>query len=160
MIRVLRSWCLGVAGAAVFGALASAASATCTTDRIALRGDWGQAQFTIHVADDPAERSRGLMFVEAMPRFSGMLFVYEQPQRVAFWMKNTLIPLDMIFADARGVVQHVHVNAQPQDLTTIPGGEAIQYVLEINGGLSRVLGIAPGTQLRHPAIPDAAWACP
>ena len=99
------------------------------------------------------------MFVERMPRFSGMLFVYDQPQRVAFWMRNTLIPLDMIFANSQGIVQRVHVNAVPGDETAIPGGDDIQFVLEVNGGLSELLGIAPGTQIRHPAIAAAAWGC-
>lgn len=141
---------------ALWGGVAAAA---CTEDRVTLRGDWGQAAFQVSVADEPGERSQGLMFVPSMPRFTGMLFVYGHEQRVAFWMKNTLIPLDMIFADGEGVVQKVHVNAIPGDLTTIPGGNNIQYVLEINGGLSDVLGISKGTELQHPAIEDAAWSC-
>jgi len=84
------------------------------------------------VADDAAERAQGLMFREAMPLSSGMLFVYGRPQRVSFWMRNTLIPLDMIFADARGVVTRVHAEAVPLDETPIDGGEGVQFVLEIN----------------------------
>jgi hypothetical protein len=75
-------------------------------------------------------------------------------------MKNTLIPLDMIFADARGVVRRVHENAVPGDLTPIPGGDDILVVLEVNGGMARQLGIAPGTVLRHPSLGQgAAWPC-
>lgn len=138
-----------------------AALEVCDQDVVHLRGDWGQARFSIDVVDTPEARSRGLMFVEDMPRMTGMLFVYEREQTVSFWMKNTLIPLDMIFADGRGVVQRVHENAVPQDLTGIPGGSNIQYVLEINGGLSEQLGIDAGTQMRHPSISgnDAAWPC-
>ena len=90
-----------------------------------------------------------------------MLFVYPQPKRVAFWMKNTLIPLDMIFLDASGTVRKVHHEAKPLDETPIFGGNAIQSVLEINGGLARKIGIAEGWQLRHPAIDQdaAAWPC-
>jgi uncharacterized membrane protein (UPF0127 family) len=90
-----------------------------------------------------------------------MLFVYPAPQRASFWMKNTLIPLDMIFADATGRVTRVHSNAVPGDETPIDGGEGVSFVLEINGGLARRLGIAPGAELRHPAVdPDtAAWPC-
>ena len=69
-----------------------------------------------------------------------MLFVYEGPRRVAFWMKNTLIPLDMIFADATGRVTRVHANAVPLDETPIDGGEGVQFVLEINGGLADAAG--------------------
>ncbi|ETX27319.1 DUF192 domain-containing protein [Roseivivax isoporae] len=137
------------------------AGAACAPDALSLRGDFGTARFAVDVADTPEERARGLMFVEEMPRFTGMLFVYERPQPVSFWMKNTLIPLDIIFADASGTVQRVHPDAVPGDLTAIPGGDGIQYVLEVNGGMSESLGIAPGVELQHPAIPGeaAAWPC-
>jgi uncharacterized membrane protein (UPF0127 family) len=89
-----------------------------------------------------------------------MLFVYDAPQPVSFWMRNTLIPLDMIFADARGVVQRVHRGAVPLDETPIPGGDAIQYVLEVNAGVAERFGIEAGSEMRHPAIgPGAAWPC-
>jgi uncharacterized membrane protein (UPF0127 family) len=140
--------------------LSVSASADCRTTHVDLRGDWGQARFHIEVADDPAERAQGLMSRKKMARSAGMLFVYERPQRTAFWMKNTLIPLDMIFINEQGVVTRVHENAIPLDETTIPGGDDIQFVLEINGGLAGRMGIAPGTELRHPAIGDgAAWPC-
>lgn len=133
----------------------------CQPDRVGLRGDWGMAYFTVETADTPQERSRGLMHRETLPRNVGMLFVYDAPQPVAFWMKNTLIPLDMIFADATGTVRNVHHMARPHDETAIPGEGRIKAVLEINGGLARVLGIGPGTQLRHPAFDTgiAAWPC-
>ncbi|WP_425075036.1 DUF192 domain-containing protein [Sagittula sp. S175] len=131
----------------------------CADNTLNLRGDFGQARFTVDLAVTPEERNKGLMFVEKMPTSKGMLFVYERPQQVAFWMKNTLIPLDMIFADARGVVQNVHSNAIPGDLTAIPGEGMIQYVLEINGGLAAMLHITPGTELRHPLIEEGAWPC-
>ncbi|NND18135.1 MAG: DUF192 domain-containing protein [Silicimonas sp.] len=134
--------------------------ASCQIDRVDIRGDWGTARFTVEVADDPSERSRGLMDRDAMPTSAGMLFVYEHPQRATFWMKNTLIPLDMIFMDQTGRVTRVHENAVPLDLTGIEGGEAVQFVLEINGGLAGRLGIDAGSELRHPAIgDDAAWTC-
>lgn len=137
------------------------AAAACRDDRLELRGDWGSARFRIAVADDASERAQGLMHVEEMPRMAGMLFVYERPQRVSFWMENTLIPLDMIFADETGVVQRVHANAIPLDRTSIPGGDDIQFVLEVNGGLAEEFGIAEGTAFRHPAIDQdvAAWPC-
>ena len=149
----LLAWCL-IASPAL-------ARPSCREDVVWLRGDWGQARFSVEVADDAAERGQGLMHRPQMPRMSGMLFVYPREQPVSFWMKNTLIPLDMIFADGRGVVQKVHENAVPGDLTAIPGGEAIRYVLEINAGMAERLGIAPGSEIRHPAVPpdDAAWPC-
>jgi len=150
-------------GAALMLALcAGPVAAACRPDTVELRGDWGAARFRVEVADTPETRARGLMYVEEMAPGAGMLFVYPEPQpRVGFWMKNTLIPLDMIFMDATGTVQSVHVMARPHDETLIPGGEGIQYVLELNGGVARDMGIAPGTELRHPAIDpsEAAWAC-
>ena len=76
-------------------------------------------------------------------------------------MKNTLIPLDMIFASPEGRVARIHENAVPHDETLIPGGDGIQYVLEINGGLARRLGIGEGAELRHPAMDQgrALWRC-
>ncbi len=137
------------------------AFAECASDRVDLRGDWGQARFTVELADEPAERSQGLMNRPSMPSGSGMLFIYERPQRAVFWMKNTLIPLDMIFMDATGTVTRIHENAIPLDETGIDGGGAVLAVLEINGGLAGRLGISEGTLLRHPALDQgtAAWPC-
>jgi uncharacterized membrane protein (UPF0127 family) len=135
--------------------------AGCNVDRVDLRGDWGTASFRVAVADEPAERGQGLMNVPEMPLSQGMLFVFPRPQRATFWMKNTLIPLDMLFVSPQGVVLKIHENAIPLDETTIDGGEGVLAVLEINGGLSARMGITPGSALRHPALdgPDAAWPC-
>lgn len=135
--------------------------AACAPDVVELRGPSGQQRFTVEVADDGAERAQGLMFRESMPSSAGMLFVYEEPQAVSFWMKNTLIPLDMIFADETGRVTRVHSNAIPGDTTPIQGGEGVRFVLEINGGLAARMGIAEGSELRHPAIAQgsAVWPC-
>jgi uncharacterized membrane protein (UPF0127 family) len=118
------------------------------------------ARFAVEVADDAAERNRGLMFREHLPTSAGMLFIYERPQRASFWMKNTLIPLDMIFADKTGTVTRIHENAVPGDQTSIDGGPGVQFVLEINGGLARRLGVAEGSALRHPAIDQSVAALP
>jgi len=139
----------------------AAMAATCSGDMVHLRGPDGEAAFRVEVADTEAERAQGLMHRESMARSAGMLFVYEKPQVVRFWMKNTLIPLDMIFADVTGTVRRVHHMARPHSEKLIPGGSGIKYVLEINGGLAEQLGIGEGSQLRHPAIEaaKAAWAC-
>lgn len=140
-------------------ALATPALAVdCSEDSVTLQGDWGTARFSVEIADDDAERARGLMFRESMPRMSGMLFLYDQPQQVAFWMKNTLIPLDLLFADARGVIGHIHHEAIPHDETAIPGRGPRLAILEINGGMARALGIDVGTVMCHPAFGSAA-AC-
>lgn len=133
----------------------------CRSDVLGLRGDWGQTTFSVELADTPDARARGLMFREKMARGAGMLFVYEAPQPASFWMKNTLIELDMLFADRTGLVTGVHHRAIPGDLTPVDGGDAVYAVLEINGGLARKYGIAAGSQMRHPAFASgpAAWPC-
>ncbi len=142
------------------GSVVSAAE--CRLDQVQLRGDWGQARFTVTVADDEAERNRGLMFQDTLPRSSGMLFVYPEPSdTIGFWMKNTLIPLDMIFLDDTGTVRKVHSNAVPHDENPIFGGDDIIAVLEINGGMAEVMGIVEGSQMQHPSFDAdvAAWPC-
>jgi len=100
------------------------------------------------------------MFREHLGRFAGMLFAYPNEQSVSFWMENTLIPLDILFFDSKGVLQNVQENAIPLDRTSLFGGNNIQYVLELNGGTIEKLGIKVGAQLRYPLIEQgAAWAC-
>ena len=113
------------------------AEAACTPARLDLRWDGGHESFAVEVADDAAERAQGLMFRTELSPASGMLFVYEGPRHPQFWMKNTLIPLDMVFADSTGTVTRVHANAVPGDLTPVDGGEGVQFVLEIAGGLAK-----------------------
>lgn len=149
-------WALGVL-------LLSASSgwAACSEEVTTVRGDFGQARFSVDVADDAIERGKGLMFVEHMPTLQGMLFVYERPQRASFWMRNTLIPLDILFADETGQIITLHENAVPLDETPIPGGDNVSHVLEINGGLSARLGIKVGDTLQHPSFgKNAADPCP
>lgn len=155
--RTLTGFFAALGVAFVLGA--APATAACRDDQVEVRWPGGLARFSVEVADTEATRSRGLMFRESMARSAGMLFVYESPRRATFWMKNTLIPLDMIFADRAGRVTKVHSNAKPQDLTPIDGGGDVKFVLEINGGLASRLGIAAGAELRHPSISDPAWSC-
>lgn len=146
----------------IWASTAVGALALCSPDHVDLRGDWGKVRFKVEIADDAAERAQGLMHRESMPRMSGMLFIYETPQPLAFWMRNTLIPLDMLFLDESGTVAHIHENAIPLDETPISGGPApLLSVLEINGGMSARLGITIGSELRHPDLPQegAAWPC-
>lgn len=133
----------------------------CAEDTVWIRGEFGTARFTVEIADNDAERALGLMHRTSMPQGAGMLFVYETPGALSFWMENTLIPLDMLFVDPTGTVQHIHANAVPLDRTPIRGGDGLTHVLEINGGLAGALGIRPGDQMRHPSFDpaQAAWPC-
>lgn len=157
---------MGIVGSGlIFTVLAMAwggtVHAACAPDAVELRGPSGQQRFSVEVVETPGEQAQGLMFRETLATSAGMLFVFPKPKRAQFWMKNTLIPLDMIFADATGVVTRVHSDAVPQDTTGIDGGPGVSFVLEINGGLAKRMGIAGGTQMRHPAIQQsvASWPC-
>ncbi len=145
----------------VLGTGQAMAAGDCSPGGVDLKGDWGQAHFSVEIADEPQEQAQGLMFRERLPSSAGMLFVYDRPQPVRFWMKNTLIPLDMLFLDQTGRVTRIHENARPLDETPIDGGDGVQLVLEINGGMARALGITEGSVMRHPVIDSATalWPC-
>ena len=140
------------------------AAGSCSAARVDIRAadtePSGKQSFSVELADTPEKRAYGLMNRPVLAPDAGMLFIYEQPAPASFWMKNTLIPLDIIFADEKGGVITVQANAIPGDLTPLYGGDAVKFVLEINAGLAARSGIAPGSQLRHPAIGTAAhWPC-
>ena len=140
---------------------AGGASAACAPAAVELRWQGHKARFSVEVADSEALRAKGLMFRDQMAASSGMLFVYDAPEHAYYWMKNTLISLDMVFADASGQVTAVHSNAVPGDLTPIDGGGGVAYVLEINGGLAARMGIAAGAEMRAFVMDqaDAKWKC-
>jgi len=143
-------------GAAALVVSASPVVAFCADDKVAVSGDFGRATFTVEIADDNETRAQGLMFVEEMGTLEGMLFIYDAPRRATFWMRNTLIPLDMLFAGPDGEILSIHADAIPLDETTIDGGSGISHVLEINGGLADRLGIAEGDVLQHPSFGNDA----
>ena len=148
--------------AAVMAVASSAALAqACSENTLEIRNNGVKAQFNIEIARSTAEQAQGLMFREDMPQFDGMLFVYDRPHRVSFWMKNTLIPLDMLFVDETGLVKRIHSNAVPLDETPIFGGDGVQYVLEINGGLANLLNLTEGAEMRYSGISqeNAVWPC-
>jgi uncharacterized protein len=109
-----------------------------------------EIKFDVELALNDVERSRGLMFRDKLGPYEGMLFDFHQEAPVGFWMKNTLIPLDMVFIGSDGTVRHVHANAVPLSTDTIPSQFPVRAVLEINGGSARLLGIKPGDKVKHP----------
>src|SRR5258708_16674766 len=106
--------------------------------------------FVIEMADTEPRREHGLMFRKQMGAYECMLFDFFREQQVAFWMKNTLIPLDMVFIAGDGTVKHVHANAVPLSTDPIPSEFPVRAVLEINGGSAKLLGIKPGDKVKHP----------
>jgi len=99
------------------------------------------AAFSIEIATSPYERQTGLMYRSQLAKDAGMLFVFEESELRNFYMKNTLIPLDLIFIDPDFKIVHIHHNATPNNIISIASQLPAQYVLEINGGLSNQLGI-------------------
>lgn len=106
-----------------------------------------QAVFSVDIAKTPAQQQKGLMFVEEMADDTGMIFTYNQPSITKFWMKNTLIPLDMLFFDASNHLVHIEKSAKPHDETPRGPDVPICSVLEINGGLAEKLNIDQGSKL-------------
>ena len=110
----------------------------------------GTHDFKVEVAADDASRERGLMNRRFMPADHGMLFEFPEDAPVSFWMKNTYIPLDMIFISPKGVVTNVVAKAEPLSERVIPSGPPCVAVLEVNGGVAAAIGLKIGDSVRHP----------
>jgi len=104
-------------------------------------------RFTVEVARTPEEQAQGLMFRSVMDPDRGMIFPFETPRQASFWMKNTLIPLDMIFIRADGSIANIAVNTVPLSLQPVFSEGEVMAVLELAGGRSAELGIAPGDKV-------------
>jgi uncharacterized protein len=115
----------------------------------------GRYHFNIEMAVSPGQMEQGLMYRRTLPADAGMLFDYGRTQPVSFWMKNTLIPLDMIFIKADGTIAGIHERATPLSLEPIPGPAPVRAVLEVNGGTAARLGIKPGDQVLHAVFGNA-----
>ena len=106
--------------------------------------------FSVELADNDAERAKGLMYRKELPEGQGMLFDFHREQDVSFWMQNTYISLDMIFIRADGRILRIAENTEPLSTRLIPSGGPVRAVLEIIGGSARKLGIAPGDRVAAP----------
>jgi len=114
---------------------------------LVIAADHGCYRFDIYIARTRAQQRRGLMFVRSMPATTGMLFVYRNPAYLSMWMKNTFIPLDMLFVRADGTVASIARDTQPQSLRSVAAEEPVRYVVELNAGTTARLGIEPGSRL-------------
>ena len=110
----------------------------------------GKHDFHVEIARDDASRAQGLMNRRFMPPDRGMLFEFEREEPVSFWMKNTYIPLDMIFISRAGVVTNIVEKAEPLSERAIPSGAPCLAVLELNGGVAASIGLKVGDTVRHP----------
>lgn len=132
---------------------AAAISPSTRLDTVEIRTSRGPVKFTVELAVTPAEQERGLMFRKSLAPDHGMLFPYNPPRPAAFWMKNTLIPLDIIYIGPDGRVLSIARNAVPHDETPLPSGGAVRGVLEIAGGRAAKLGILPGDRVLNKIFP-------
>jgi uncharacterized protein len=109
----------------------------------------GAEWFTVWIADTPERSEQGLMFLQWLPTDQGMLFPQDAPRVMHMWMKNTLIPLDMLFIDAKGHITAIHEHATPRSEDIITSPTPVKAVLELAGGECATLGIRVGDQVRH-----------
>ena len=116
-----------------------------------MSGDKSQV-FMVEVMRTNEQRAKGLMFRQYLPADRGMLFDFDREEPVAMWMRNTYIPLDMVFIRADGTIHRIHERAQPLDETSIPAGAPVRFVLELNGGTAAKLGLKAGDRVKHSLI--------
>jgi len=128
----------------------SSKAAEDTLDRVTVQTAEGFHVFRVELADEPHERSRGLMFRKSLPEDGGMLFDNGEVKMMAMWMKNTFIPLDMIFISNEGRIVTIVENTAPFSTDTISSGHPVRAVLEVKGGTAERLGIRPGDRVEHP----------
>jgi uncharacterized membrane protein (UPF0127 family) len=116
----------------------------------------GAHRFKVEVAETQAQMTQGLMFRRSLAPDAGMLFDYKAPTMATMWMRNTLIPLDMLFVDERGRIVNIHQRAVPQSLDVIAAAAPVRAVIELNGGTAARLGIEPGDRVLHPIFGSAS----
>ena len=114
----------------------------------------GEMQVAVEVADTPAGRAKGLMYRDSMPADAGMVFIFPKDDDHVFWMKNTHIPLDMIFVTRGLTVAGVVANAEPLTETSRMVGAASRYVIEVNGGWAAAHGVVAGTPVVFRDVPE------
>ena len=122
------------------------------TATLVLNTDTGPHSFNIEIAKTPSEKILGLMYRRSLPADAGMLFLYDRPQQVTFWMRNTYIPLDMVFIGADGRVQRIESHTEPFSLAAISSDGEVEAVLELNAGTADAIGLKVGDKVDYPAL--------
>lgn len=154
MLRSGFEWCTRrrLCQAAAFVIVALLVSSVSAAERATLEivSKTGVHVFAVEVVANDADRAKGLMFRKELPEGQGMLFDFQRDQEIAMWMKNTYIPLDMIFIAGDGRIRRIAENTEPMSERIIPSGGPVRGVLEVIGGTARKLGIAPGDRVAHP----------
>jgi uncharacterized membrane protein (UPF0127 family) len=145
------TWC-AILLSALLAARAAAAPAAASFEESALTVDAaeGEFEFQVEMAVSPEQRSQGLMFRESLEEDRGMLFDFGRLQPVSMWMRNTYVPLDMLFIDADGRITQIAQHTQPLSDAVVASREPVRAVLELRAGVSAKLGIKPGDRVIHP----------
>jgi uncharacterized membrane protein (UPF0127 family) len=149
-----------------FGRLAAGASLALTlflspgaiaagNGTLVLKTDSGPHSFNIELATTPAERALGLMYRRTLPVDAGMLFLYDKPQPLTMWMRNTFIPLDMVFIGADGKVHRIESRTEPFSTQIISSEGNVQGVLELNAGTAASIGLKAGDEVVYPGLNGA-----
>jgi hypothetical protein len=125
------------------------ATAQLKREPVIILTDKGEVTIDAEIAETPSDQAKGLMFRRSLPERSGMLFPYRGAREVTMWMKNTILPLDMVFIRADGIIHRIEVMTQPFSEETISSQGDVTAVLEINGGAAERLGIKPGQRVKH-----------
>lgn len=138
-----------LASVAFFQPVAAQPQPTLPLSDLVIQTAKGPQRFRVELADNDMSRSRGMMFRTNMAPDAGMLFDFKQEQMASFWMRNTLLPLDMLFIKADGTILNIHQRAIPRDETGINSAGPVRAVLEVNGGTAARLGIKAGDKVEH-----------
>lgn len=152
---IVLGWFLGLSllAAGVTPAVSQQGLASFTRDSLVLhKSDGTEPAFEVELAVSPQQQAQGLMYRPSLAADAGMLFIYRPAREVSMWMKNTMIPLDMLFIAEDGEIVKIVERAVPFSLTPIPSDRRVRAVLEINGGMVNRLGIRPGDRVVHPAF--------
>jgi uncharacterized protein len=145
----IRFWAAFAIIVVMWGMLAAASRAE-GPETLQIVTSSGTHEFHVEIAKDDATRAQGLMNRPFLPADRGMLFEFDREAPVSFWMKNTYIPLDMIFTSRAGVVTNIVEKAEPLSERVIPSGPPCMAVLELNGGAAASIGLKVGDKVRHP----------
>lgn len=150
--RALTRLVFVVAALALVTAGASADEAPLRTETLEIASDGTVNQFTVEVAETDRQRAKGLMFRETMAADHGMLFIFEGEGERYFWMKNTPLPLDIIYISRAGAIVSIAADTTPYSEKVIPSNGAAKYVLELNAGTAQKLGISAGDTVSSPSM--------
>jgi uncharacterized membrane protein (UPF0127 family) len=140
-----------LAGATLAVLMAAPLEAKMRQDRLWLMTGPGQeTPIDVEIAQEPREKELGLMYRTELPQGTGMLFPYDAPRELTMWMRNTYIPLDLVFIRKDGVVHRIEKRAEPLSERIIASQGPVSAVLELPGGDAERLGLEPGDRVRHP----------